>query len=144
MLNRPALNQRVLAKKFATDNGVKEAAVENPAMAFAKKLGYFHRKYKSPNRRSAPDRILISPFGVVLFIEFKRPKKWKLTPGQKTEIADMRTNGAIVYVINNLDTAKKVIAHHVVSRTVVRGATCERECPAIYAEGDAVGQDGIR
>lgn len=63
----------------------------------------YQRKYKSPGKRSAPDRIFAcwdidSPR--VIFIEFKAEGE-EATPKQKDEHAKMRRAGLAVYVCDD-------------------------------------------
>lgn len=90
--------------------GQKEADVEKKAYEHAKSLGCWHAKFKSSNNRGVPDRIFITPDGDVFFIEFKSPKrKAKPRKQQKLVIDEMRENGAVVFVTNDLAVAKRII-----------------------------------
>jgi hypothetical protein len=86
----------------------KETDIETKAYEYAKALGCWHAKFKSSQNRGLPDRIFITPDGVVFFIEFKAPKKTarKL---QRLVIDDMLHVKADVFVTNNLDEAKRII-----------------------------------
>lgn len=90
--------------------GKKEVDVETKAYEFAKSIGCWHKKFKSANNRGVPDRIFITPDGVVFFIEFKSPKR-KATPRklQRLVIDDMLDHNAKVFVTNDLEEAKKII-----------------------------------
>jgi hypothetical protein len=48
-----------------------EAKIEKAVVDYARGKGCYVRKFKSPGQRAAPDRIFITPEGVVFFIEFK-------------------------------------------------------------------------
>ena len=50
---------------------MRESKLEAAGNAHAKKNGWWQRKFKSPGRRSAPDRIYAKQ-GRVFFIEYKR------------------------------------------------------------------------
>lgn len=95
-----------------------EVDIEDPACKHAEQRGVFHRKYQNPNRRSAPDRLYIYK-GFTFYIEYKAPKK-KPNPNQKLEITRMRTAGAHVYVIDNLEYAKVIINTYVAQDGVVQ------------------------
>lgn len=75
---------------------MRESTIEAAANRLAKKLGWWERKFKSPGRRSAPDRIYAKN-GHVFFIEFKAPGK-RPTPLQLREHKRMRAAGFGVYV----------------------------------------------
>lgn len=79
----------------------RERNIEASCCRWAEKQGWLHRKFKSPGKRSAPDRIFIRE-GQVLFVEFKAPGK-KPTELQKIEHATLREAGMTVLVIDNLE-----------------------------------------
>lgn len=95
----------------SADLDARESSVESRAEAYADKLGYWHRKFKSPGRRSAPDRIFKHQHGIVFFIEFKARGKGA-TELQKDEHTDMRAAGLTVYVCDNFHDAKIILDRH--------------------------------
>jgi uncharacterized protein YcbX len=97
--------------KFGNARDEGESDIERKAGAYAIRLSYWHRKFRSPGKRSAPDRIFANRFGFVMFLEFKSPGK-KPTALQLDEHAAMRANGLIVYVVDNLDAAKALLDKH--------------------------------
>lgn len=78
---------------------MRERNIERACCALAEKQGWWQRKFKSPGKRSAPDRIFAKE-GVVFFVEFKAPGK-KATPLQAQEHLKMRAAGLRVYVCDN-------------------------------------------
>ena len=48
-----------------------EKQIESKVVKKAKELGFLTYKFSSPSNRGVPDRIFISPYGEVFFIEFK-------------------------------------------------------------------------
>lgn len=84
-----------------------EKDIERKVGDYAKKLGFWHRKFTSPQNRGVPDRIFAQN-GSVFWIEFKAPGK-KPTPLQELEIKKMREKGLRVYVCDNPDYGKTVI-----------------------------------
>lgn len=86
---------------------MRERNIERTCCAYAEKQGWWHRKFKSPGRRSAPDRIFAKE-GVVFFVEFKAPGKGA-TDLQKVEHASMRCHGLIVKVIDEKDVFKRLL-----------------------------------
>lgn len=95
----------------SADLDKRESSVEERAGRYAVSLNYWHRKFKSPGRRSAPDRIFASKTGFVFFIEFKalgRPA----TELQQDEHETMRANGLLVYVVDNFHDAKTILDRH--------------------------------
>lgn len=77
---------------------MRERNIERACCQYAEKHGWWQRKFKSPGRRSAPDRIFAKE-GIVFFVEFKAPGR-KATPLQAQEHAAMRCAGLIVKVID--------------------------------------------
>lgn len=84
-----------------------ERDIEKRANDYAIRLGYWQRKFVSPSRRGAPDRIY-AIFGRVFWIEYKasgaRPTKL-----QHKEHAKMRAAGLTVYVCDNVEDAKAIL-----------------------------------
>lgn len=85
-----------------------EAVVEGKSCAYAKSLGWLTPKFKSPNRRSVPDRIFISPTGIIIFIEFKATGK-KPTPAQSREIERLRKNGCFALYCDSIEDCKILV-----------------------------------
>lgn len=86
---------------------MRERDVEAFAVALARRKGWWVRKFTSPQRRSAPDRIFAKA-GRVIFVEFKAPGKAP-TPLQADEHAEMRAAGLTVYVCDNKDDFRYLI-----------------------------------
>ena len=85
-----------------------EKEIEKAVCDYAKKRGYLVYKFSSPARISVPDRIFISPNGMVLFIEFKREGK-KPTKAQQREIARIAKQGVYVTVVDNVERGKEIV-----------------------------------
>jgi hypothetical protein len=85
----------------------RESKIENAVCGYADRKGMWVRKFVSPGRRSAPDRIF-GFHGRVFWIEFKAPGK-KPTPLQAAEHEKMRKHGLTVYVCDSITSGKKVI-----------------------------------
>jgi hypothetical protein len=87
-----------------------EAKVEAAACRYAKSLGYFHRKYKTPEHRGAPDRQFKHKLTREFYIEFKKPTVKKPSKQQRLVIDEMREDyGFIVFVTNDLGVAKRIL-----------------------------------
>lgn len=84
-----------------------ERDIENRVCAYAKRKGCWVRKFTSPNNRGVPDRLFIYKRRV-FFIEFKR-KGRKPTALQTKTIEEMKSHGAEVYVIDNVQAGKELI-----------------------------------
>jgi hypothetical protein len=106
----PPDSKTSFAKK-AADLDARESSVEGRAGTYADKLGYWHRKFRSPGKRSAPDRIFANAFGFVFFCEFKARGE-PATALQLEEHVEMRAHGLIVYVVDNFDDAKTILDRH--------------------------------
>lgn len=98
-------------KRSAADLDERESSLEGRAKRYAKSLGYWVRKFKSPGKRAAPDDVFANPFGFVMFLEFKARGK-KPTPAQLAEHAEMREHGLKVYVVDNYEDAKAILDRH--------------------------------
>jgi hypothetical protein len=96
---------KIKLKPFDPDREV--ATVENALVDEVKKLGGKAKKYKTPGRRSAPDRICLWPNAYAAFAECKATGK-KPTPGQLREHDALRKLGFDVYVVDSKDKAKLV------------------------------------
>lgn len=92
-----------------------EKIIEGKVVAHAKTKGCIVYKFTSPSKRSVPDRIFITPAGVVFFIEFKRLHQ-KPTPSQAVEIEKIRSKGVSVFVVDDVATGKKVVDGMLVDR----------------------------
>ena len=88
-----------------------EAKIEAAVSKYARSRGMLVRKFTSPAHRAVPDKYFLMPNGQSFFIEFKAPNK-KPTPLQEREIALIRKNKGVVFVIDDkqggLDLIKKL------------------------------------
>lgn len=85
-----------------------ESKVQKDCVAWARKRGYWARKFSSPANRSVPDYLFkrwdCEPFAV----EFKRKDK-EPTEAQAEEHVAMREAGWDVYVCDNVAEFKKLV-----------------------------------
>ncbi len=88
-----------------------EKEIEGKSCRYGKSIGWEMQKFTSPARRSVPDRMCLHDFGTIIFIEFKRPGE-KATAAQKKEHRKLRARGFEVYVIDNVEDAKRVLDKH--------------------------------
>jgi hypothetical protein len=70
----------------------KEKDIEKKVRAYALKKGCLCYKFSSPAHASVPDRIIVTPRGVVGFLEMKRPGN-KPTPKQDHELRTLNEHG---------------------------------------------------
>lgn len=70
-----------------------------------KKLGCIYMKFVSPGNDGVPDRIVVLPGGSVIFVELKS-KKGVLMANQRIQVARLRKQGALVFVITGMIEAK--------------------------------------
>ena len=82
----------------------RESAIEAKVVKWARDNGWLCYKFVSPGQRSVPDRMFISPYGRVVFIEFKRPGG-KATVLQASEIEKIRQHMVPVEVFDTPDEA---------------------------------------
>jgi len=85
-----------------------EKFIEAKVVAYAKSKGCLVYKFTSPSFRSVPDRIFVTPYGTVFFMELKR-KGQQPTAAQAVEIAKIRKQGVEVWVIDNVEDGKNAI-----------------------------------
>lgn len=85
-----------------------EKVIERRVCDYAKAKGFIAYKFTSPARAAVPDRLFISPNGMVFFIEFKAQGK-KPTPQQTREHLKLMGNKALVFVVDNVDEGKRII-----------------------------------
>jgi hypothetical protein len=86
---------------------MKESTIEKAAVKLAKERDFLTYKFVSPNNKGVPDRIFIKD-GNVIFVEFKAPTKVP-TALQNHIINEMRLNGAIVHVVDNIETMRLIL-----------------------------------
>lgn len=96
------------------DDKKRESYIETKAWEYAEKIGgFYQRKFVSPGHNAVPDRIFIEHRNGrivrLFFIEFKATGK-KATEAQLEEHAEMRACGITVYVCDNLEYAKCIMA----------------------------------
>lgn len=85
-----------------------EKDIERKVCDYAKSLGMLCYKFTSPSRRSVPDRLMVTKYGVVFFMELKR-KGQKTTASQQVEIEKLRRQGVDVFVVDNVDEGKEYV-----------------------------------
>lgn len=78
-----------------------EADLEKEAGRIATRRGWWHRKYKHPGRRSAPDREFCR-LGYDLYVEFKRNPNVP-TGQQLLEIREMQAAGRDVVWLDSIE-----------------------------------------
>lgn len=86
----------------------REKIVEGKVRTYAIGLGCYVRKFTSPSQRSVPDRIIVTPRGVVGFLEMKR-KGNVPTPGQEKEMAILREHGCNVTWSDSFEGGKAFV-----------------------------------
>ena len=82
-----------------------EAKIEAAFVRYAKSKRCLCYKFTSPSRRSAPDRIVVTPSGVTGYLELKAPGK-KPSKAQAFQIRKLQQNGAPCSYADTLDKAK--------------------------------------
>lgn len=101
-------DNKFLGKPQDRSKNMSESEIEERVCNYAKRQGVIVDKFTSPAKRSVPDRLLIFPNGVIIFIEFKAPGK-KPTEKQKLDHEKRRANNALVYVIDDVDQGKNLV-----------------------------------
>lgn len=85
-----------------------EKDIEKKVCDYAKSLGMLVYKFTSPSRRSVPDRMFITRYGKVFFIEFKR-KGQKPTDAQAVELRKIHATGVEAYVVDNVERGNRIV-----------------------------------
>lgn len=85
-----------------------ESGLEIKVKIYAEGKGCFFYKFVSPGRRGVPDRMIITPYGVVGFIELKA-KGEKPNPLQRLEIKRMEGMDINVMWTDSYEKATKFI-----------------------------------
>lgn len=81
-----------------------ERDIQKKCVAYARKNGWWARKFVAQGRRSVPDYIFAKK-GSVFFVEFKAPGG-KATELQEEEHKAMRAVGLVVLVIDDFEDFK--------------------------------------
>lgn len=85
-----------------------EKQIEAAVCKYAKEKGFEVYKFTSPARMGVPDRMFMSPFVRLFFVEFKR-EGGKPTPVQEREASKISNCGFSVYLVDSVEVGKKVI-----------------------------------
>jgi len=93
----------VRRKKFLLERDIQKKCVE-----WARKNGWWARKFSSPANRSVPDYLFSKRGCGKLAVEFKAPGK-QPTEAQAEEISEMTQAGWRVYVIDDIDRFKSIL-----------------------------------
>lgn len=79
-----------------------EKIVEAKIGQYAKSKGCLWKKWSSPGQRGVPDRIIVTPAGVVGFLELKREGQTP-SPLQTSELRALKKHGACVGWCDNVE-----------------------------------------
>lgn len=102
------VNGQVLPVFDPTKKKLLEKSIEKSVGDYAKKKGCLYWKFTSPSNRSVPDRIIITPNGVVGFLELKQKGK-KPTEAQAEKLAELTAHNVPAGWADNVLDAKKFI-----------------------------------
>ena len=81
---------------------LRETHIESRLCREVKKLGGIPYKFTSPQRRSVPDRLCTFPYGILWFVECKRPKG-KPTKLQQKELDRSKKLGFNATYVNTYE-----------------------------------------
>lgn len=85
-----------------------EKDIERRVCDYAKRKNVLAYKFTSPNRAAVCDRLFIAPGGRIWFCEFKRQGE-KPTGPQQREHKRLRGQGAIVFVVDNVESGRIMV-----------------------------------
>lgn len=94
---------------------LREKHIESRLVQEVKKIGGIAYKFTSPQRRSVPDRLCLFPYGIVWFVECKRPGNHP-TKNQQREINRLNKLGhsaTWVDTYEGIDLLIKTIARQI-------------------------------
>jgi hypothetical protein len=85
-----------------------EKQIEKKVSDYAKTQGYLSFKFNSMACRAVPDRLFITPYGFIIFIEFKRAGA-KPTEKQELMHSKLRAQGCLAFVVSDVEDGKHII-----------------------------------
>ncbi len=85
-----------------------EKEIETTVVTYAKSKGFLAYKFNSPANRSVPDRMFISPNGMIGFVEFKQKGK-KLTKLQYHTCRELNDRNVDVRRVDDVILGRLVI-----------------------------------
>lgn len=88
---------------------VTEKDIETYLVQKIKKIGGKANKYQSPANKGVTDRLCTIPYGIVVFVECKRPGK-KPTPLQYKKLNDLTYTGHWATWVGTKDEVDELIA----------------------------------
>lgn len=88
----------------------RESEIETAVCRYAKTKGCYVRKFSSPSNVGVPDRLFITPGGVVFFVEFKAPGKHP-TALQWREIGLIEKNNGNAFWADSIERGKTIVDH---------------------------------
>ncbi|MDZ7789751.1 MAG: VRR-NUC domain-containing protein [Xanthomonadales bacterium] len=87
---------------------MREKTIEQHLVRRVRESGGLALKFTSPNRRNVPDRIVLMPGGLVVFVELKAAGR-KATAAQAREHERLRSLGFWVEVLDSKDGVERFI-----------------------------------
>jgi hypothetical protein len=85
-----------------------EKDIERRMCEMVKSRGGLTYKFTSPSNSGVPDRLIVTPAGVVWFVELKTDKG-RLSKLQGWHIAELEKRGANVRVVYGIDQARAFV-----------------------------------
>lgn len=86
-----------------------ESDLEEKAMAYAVRRGWYEIKIEKASRKGFPDRFLARK-GRVILIEFKKPGEVESTSrNQKKEHRDLAAHGVEVFTVDSMEQARELL-----------------------------------
>jgi len=86
-----------------------ERDVEQALTRYAHEVGGMCVKFNPDSKRGMPDRIVLLPGGVVVWVELKRPKGGSVSAVQKHRHKQLHALGQIVVVCRTKEDARRII-----------------------------------
>ena len=86
-----------------------ESDIEKECIKQIHDLGGWCIKYTSSSERGLPDRLCIFPNGKIVWVEFKRPRRFKLDPLQKIQVKRLKKLHQTAIMINSFSKITNLI-----------------------------------
>ena len=96
-----------------------EKAEEAEFLKFLKQLPVRTRKMNGLGSAAYPDRLVIGPAGFTMWVEMKRKKIGKLSPGQEELFAELSTMGHKVHIFDDGKEAAEAVKQQLIKYGVL-------------------------
>lgn len=89
---------------------IREETVEKRLKRLCDERGWLCLKLDPSTKKGIPDRMIVASYGLLYFVELKRPKGGRLEPIQKHWQKDLKERGQDVCVANTRESVDALVA----------------------------------